>query len=247
MASGTPVVTVPDAALVEVAGDAAIVVAGGRARGRDPPGPRRSRAARRGRARARPRVQLGGDGRGDRPGLRRGSRPMSVSAVVVSHGHAGRARALLPALAPQVDELVVVANRAGLRARRAAGERAPARERAAAPLAENVNLGTRGDLGRLGPLREPGRRARARRGRGARSRSSTARPRCGIAGPRVVWPDGTLAAVAPAVPDGRRHARPPDAAPAGLPAARAPARRTTCSTRTPTSRSRPTGCSAPSC
>ena len=36
MASGTPVVTVPDAALVEVAGDAAVVVRRGRPRGRDP-------------------------------------------------------------------------------------------------------------------------------------------------------------------------------------------------------------------
>jgi GT2 family glycosyltransferase len=33
-----------------------------------------------------------------------------VSAVVVSHGHAEELRTLLPALAPQVDELVVVAN-----------------------------------------------------------------------------------------------------------------------------------------
>jgi len=35
---------------------------------------------------------------------------MSVSAVVVSHGHAEELKILLPALAPQVDELVVVAN-----------------------------------------------------------------------------------------------------------------------------------------
>ena len=35
---------------------------------------------------------------------------MSVSAVVVSHGHAEELRTLLPALLPQVDELVVVAN-----------------------------------------------------------------------------------------------------------------------------------------
>ena len=35
---------------------------------------------------------------------------MKVSAVVVSHGHAEDLRTLLPALEPQVDELVVVAN-----------------------------------------------------------------------------------------------------------------------------------------
>ena len=38
---------------------------------------------------------------------------MNVSAVVVSHGHARELETLLPALAPQVDELVVVANTPG--------------------------------------------------------------------------------------------------------------------------------------
>ena len=33
-----------------------------------------------------------------------------VSAVVVSHGHVSELAELLPALAPQVDELLVVAN-----------------------------------------------------------------------------------------------------------------------------------------
>ena len=36
---------------------------------------------------------------------------MSVSAVVVSHGHASELEALLPRLAPQVDELLINANR----------------------------------------------------------------------------------------------------------------------------------------
>ena len=35
---------------------------------------------------------------------------MRVSAVVVSHGHADELARSLPALAPQVDELLVVAN-----------------------------------------------------------------------------------------------------------------------------------------
>ena len=35
---------------------------------------------------------------------------MTVSAVVVSHGHARALERLLPTLLPQVDELVVVAN-----------------------------------------------------------------------------------------------------------------------------------------
>ena len=35
---------------------------------------------------------------------------MKVAAVVVSHGNAAELERLLPALAPQVDELVVIAN-----------------------------------------------------------------------------------------------------------------------------------------
>ena len=38
---------------------------------------------------------------------------MSVSAVVVSHGHAAELERSLPALVPQVDEIVVVANLPG--------------------------------------------------------------------------------------------------------------------------------------
>jgi hypothetical protein len=38
---------------------------------------------------------------------------MTVSAVVVSHGHAQEVAELLPALRPQVDEVVLVANRPG--------------------------------------------------------------------------------------------------------------------------------------
>ena len=59
---------------------------------------------------------------------------------------------------------------------------------------------------------EPGRRARAR-ARSPRSRDfMAAHPRCGVAGPRMVYPDGTLAAVAAPLPDRRRHDRPPHAA-----------------------------------
>ena len=35
---------------------------------------------------------------------------MKVSAVVISHGHADELAHSLPALAPQVDELLVIAN-----------------------------------------------------------------------------------------------------------------------------------------
>src|SRR6266849_3308990 len=38
---------------------------------------------------------------------------MTISAVVVSHGHAREVKRLLPVLRPQVDELLVIANLPG--------------------------------------------------------------------------------------------------------------------------------------
>ena len=70
---------------------------------------------------------------------------MKVSAVVVSHGHARELERSLPALAPQVDELVVVANVPGSVGAVPAG-RARDRERARrCRFAANVNVGHRGD------------------------------------------------------------------------------------------------------
>ena len=115
---------------------------------------------------------------------------MSVSAVVVSHGHAAELAGLLPALAPQVDEVVVVANLPGsesavlpANARLLVNER-PLR------LAENVNLGTRATSGEWvlyanpDAVPEPGAVGRL-------AAFAESRPRCGIAGPRIEWPDGT--------------------------------------------------------
>ena len=48
---------------------------------------------------------------------------MTVSAVVVSHGHARELERSLPALAPQVDELVVIANLPGSVGARTTGAR----------------------------------------------------------------------------------------------------------------------------
>ena len=58
---------------------------------------------------------------------------MSVSAVVVSHGHARELETLVPVLEPQVDELVVVANTPGLDAVGPSREGPGARERPSAP------------------------------------------------------------------------------------------------------------------
>ena len=115
---------------------------------------------------------------------------MSVSAVVVSHGHADELGELLPVLAPQVDELVVVANLPG-----SSPDTLPegarlienVRQRR---LAENVNLGVRATSGEWvlfanpDAVPEPGAVA-------ALLACGAEHGRCGIAGPRVEWPDGT--------------------------------------------------------
>lgn len=113
---------------------------------------------------------------------------MKVSAVVVSHGHADEVGALLPALVPQVDEVVVVANRPGSVGNLPEGIRVLFRQRPR-PLAANVNLGVAATSGEyvlsVNPdaVPEPGAVA-------ALVRFADAHPRCGIAGPEIRWPDG---------------------------------------------------------
>jgi GT2 family glycosyltransferase len=110
---------------------------------------------------------------------------MKVSAVVVSHGHAHELEESLPALAPQVDELVVIANVPGSVP---AGVDAVVNDR---PLgfAANLNRGltlTSGDaLLAVNPdaVAEPGAVAVLRD-------FMASRPGCGVAGPRMVFPDG---------------------------------------------------------
>jgi N-acetylglucosaminyl-diphospho-decaprenol L-rhamnosyltransferase len=113
-----------------------------------------------------------------------------VSAVVVSHGHAAELETSLPKLSAQVDELVVVANLPG-----SVPETLPDNVRVlenAAPrrLAENVNLGVAATSGAwvlsANPDVVPDHDAVPRLHAFGESR-----PRCGIAGPRTVWPDGT--------------------------------------------------------
>jgi GT2 family glycosyltransferase len=112
-----------------------------------------------------------------------------VSGIVVSHGHAVELRTLLPVLAPQVDELVVVANTPGsLPDELPPGVRVventhPLR------LAENVNLGLAATAAQwvvfANPDVVPEPDAVA-----ALVSFGDDRARCGLAGPRTVWPDG---------------------------------------------------------
>ena len=114
---------------------------------------------------------------------------MSVSAVVVSHGHARDLETLVPALARQVDDLVVVANTPG-----SAPSGLPSRARLlenARPLrlAENINLGVAATAGEWVLFSNPDVLPQPDAVEALVGFGST-RPRCGIAGPRTEWPDG---------------------------------------------------------
>jgi GT2 family glycosyltransferase len=114
---------------------------------------------------------------------------VNVSAVVVSHGHAAELAQSLPALLPQVDEAVVIANTPGS----AAGVPDTVRvleNLRPLPLAANVNLGIEATTGQyvlnVNPdaIAEPEAVA-------ALVRFADGHPRCGIAGPQMRWPDGS--------------------------------------------------------
>ena len=114
---------------------------------------------------------------------------MSVSSIVVSHGHARELEESLPALAPQVDELVVVANVPGSVGSVPAGARVLESE-APRSLAANVNAGIAATSGELvlaanpDAVPEPGAVA-------ALVAFMADRPRCGIAGPELRYRDGS--------------------------------------------------------
>lgn len=114
---------------------------------------------------------------------------MSVSAVVVSHAHADVLDRSLPLLATQVDEVVVVANLPGSTNELPVGTRVIENPRPRC-LAANVNAGIAATSGTYvlfanpDVVVEPGCVA-------ALSSFMDERPRCGIAGPEMLWPDGT--------------------------------------------------------
>ena len=114
---------------------------------------------------------------------------MKVSAVVVSHGHARELERSLPALAPQVDELVVVANVPGSVGTVPDGVRVLENAR---PLsfAANANQGFDATSGEAVVIANPD--AVPEPDAVAILRDfMAARPRCGVAGPRMLYPDGS--------------------------------------------------------
>jgi N-acetylglucosaminyl-diphospho-decaprenol L-rhamnosyltransferase len=115
---------------------------------------------------------------------------MKVSAIVVSHGHAGELERSLPALAPQVDELLVIANVPG-----SVPPLLPEGARVldnARPLsyAANANLGAAQTTHEFVLIANPDvvpepDAVPILRG------FMEAHPRCGAAGPKMLYSDGT--------------------------------------------------------
>ena len=115
---------------------------------------------------------------------------MKVSAVVISHGHAEELAISLPALAPQVDELLVVANIAGsVPAKLPPGTRVLQNER---PLsfAANANVGAAHTEHELVLVVNPDAIAEADAVAILRTFMEE-HPRCGAAGPRMLYNDGS--------------------------------------------------------
>ena len=115
---------------------------------------------------------------------------MRVAAVVVSHGHANDLEVLLPALEPQVDELVIVANLPGsLPAKLPTGVRAIENARPAG-FAANVNRGAAATsaayvvVANPDAVPEPG-------AVGELMRFADEHPRAGVVGPQMRNPDGS--------------------------------------------------------
>lgn len=114
---------------------------------------------------------------------------MRVSAVVISHGHRAELAESLPALVPQVDETLVIANVRGSSPERAHGARV-IENRKPASFAANINAGTGETTGELVFVSNPD--AVPEPGAVAALRDFVeSHPRCGVAGPQLVNADGS--------------------------------------------------------
>jgi len=114
---------------------------------------------------------------------------VKVSAVVVSHGHAAELPLSLSALAPQVDETLVIANLPGSADGVSSDVRVLENPR---PLsfAANVNLGIASTSGEYVLVANPDAIAEPD-AVGTLVAFADAHPGCGIAGPEMHWPDGS--------------------------------------------------------
>jgi N-acetylglucosaminyl-diphospho-decaprenol L-rhamnosyltransferase len=116
---------------------------------------------------------------------------VKVSAVVISHGHAGELARSLPALAPQVDELLLVVNPVpgSVPDELPEGVHVHRNERVLS-FAANANVGTANTSHELVLIANPD--AVPDPGAVAILRDFMAvHPRCGVAGPRMLYSDGS--------------------------------------------------------
>jgi GT2 family glycosyltransferase len=114
---------------------------------------------------------------------------VKVSAVVVSHGHASELARSLSELLAQVDETLVIANIPGSIEDVPPGVRVVENPRPLT-LSANVNVGIAATSGEYVLVANPD--AVPRPGAvGTLVELADATPRCGIAGPQTLWPDGS--------------------------------------------------------
>ncbi|MFN2628493.1 MAG: glycosyltransferase [Gaiellaceae bacterium] len=115
---------------------------------------------------------------------------MKVSGVVISHGHAPELERSLPALALQVDELVVVANIPGSVPARLPERSHVVENERPLSFAGNANVGTAATSGEYVLIANPD--AIAEPDAVAILRQfMDAHPRCGVAGPQMRYRDGS--------------------------------------------------------
>ena len=113
---------------------------------------------------------------------------MSVSAIVVSHGHAEDVERLVPILRAQVDELVLVENLPGSVRGEPDGARV-LRNTRPLPFAANVNQGITATSGEFVLVANPD-AVPAPDAVAALLEFMESHPRAGLAGPQMQWPDG---------------------------------------------------------
>ena len=112
-----------------------------------------------------------------------------VSGIVISHGHADAVAGLVPLLLPQLDELLLIENRPGS-VPAVEGEVRVIRNVEPRTFAANINAGVASTSGEyvlvsnpdVVPARDAVEKLRA---------FMATRPRAGIAGPEMRWPDGS--------------------------------------------------------
>ncbi|MFN0152887.1 MAG: glycosyltransferase family 2 protein [Gaiella sp.] len=114
---------------------------------------------------------------------------MSTAGVIVSHGHAADVASLAPLLLEQVDELVLVANIPGSVPGALPREVRVLENQAPRCLAANVNAGVAATTGALVVFANPDTRP-APGAVASLAAFAESHPRCGLAGPRLEWPDG---------------------------------------------------------